>query len=98
MDCAICGAPHHPGLGIWIAATDDLFTENIALDEMGQDHYAMMHPMVVSLRQAALINSQFRGKGYTLEPVFKRHAETSLLAEAVVGAAKDLQRGPPQGK
>jgi hypothetical protein len=63
MPCAICGAPHHPLLGVWVGKVDEAYIGPVAVDELGSDHYGMTHPFVVPWSLVVEINKRFRGKG-----------------------------------
>lgn len=91
VPCALCGAPHVPQNGIWIANADVCCAIPVAEDVIGYDHYAMTHPVVLSLELAIAVTKRFRGKGYTLEPIYQRDSAITKTIEAVLTEAASLR-------
>lgn len=90
VNCAVCGAPYTGMLGMWIGKTDEPYSGPVAFDGIGYNHLAYVHPMVLSIDDAARIDRHFRGKGYEIEPIYAKSSRTSVVVREALKAIQEL--------
>jgi hypothetical protein len=88
--CAVCGGPLTPALGLWIAREGAAFSEALGEEELGHGHAGLQHALIVSLEQAARLHRVFRGKGFCLDPVYRRDSATAALVFRVLDRANGM--------
>lgn len=68
--CKGCGATWSPLRGTWFSMERTPLQETAIWSVPGYGHFRAEYPLVISLSIALQIHQRFRGKGYTMEPVF----------------------------
>lgn len=95
--CRDCGANWVPLRGTWFSLEQQPLADGAIWSRPGFGHFEAEYPLVISLTMAKRIHQAFRGKGYTMEPVFGGHSAEYGRAQEMVSifeSMKIARRGP----
>jgi hypothetical protein len=89
--CRDCGATWAPLRGTWFSLEQQPLADDAIWSTPGFGHFQAEYPLVISLTLAKRIHQAFRGKGYTMEPVFGGHSSEYRRAEEMVAVFESMK-------